>query len=174
MERFIYHRLTDCNHSLYGSNRNTSFEASFAMSNIGELFFLGRILDSQNQELFCNCTLSNLDQSFSETYRNWSPAEDFQEFIRDVETLTSISEDSIYFVAPYHDLSLEAKLAPIRPKGYWVSIHFHHFKILGDYKWQDSSTMSINMLCTGEEFIHFLKALQYDLDMLLSQRLEIE
>lgn len=173
MERVIYHRLTDWNHSFYGPNLNTSFEAGFAMSNRGELFVSGRVLDSKDRELFCSYALTDLDQSLSATYKTWNPAEELKDFIQDAENLAFTSEDSICFMAPYNDLCVEAKLAPTRPKGYCLSIHLHHFTIFGNYKWQDSGTISINMLCEEQEFIRFLRCLQSDLDILLSQRLEI-
>ena len=64
-------------------------------------------------------------------------------------------------------VSLETKLVPTRPKGYGLKVHMHHFRIFDDYHWRDSGTISINMICKGDEFLDFLRYLKVDLDALL-------
>jgi hypothetical protein len=155
-----FYRLTDWNHSLHGSQNHTNFEAGFFLDKDGGLYLHGRVLDSNEKELFGSNGIRDLT---SGVYQDWDPRNALSEFIEAIE-LQTIEVEATYFQTPFLEMTLEVKGPVANPKVFATTISMSlKFSILGQYKWQDSGHISIGMLCHKDHLLSFAKGLQSDL-----------
>lgn len=154
-----FHRITDRNHSIYGLQKHTSFEAAFSVASDGSLCLCGRVLDSEHREIFCSSDIRDITL---EKYQDWNPAKDLADFIEAIE-LETISIETTYFQTPYLEMSFEVKGPIAGPDILAMSITMSlNFRILESYQWQDSGHIHIAMLCHRKDLLAFAKGLQAD------------
>jgi hypothetical protein len=160
MSEIQFHRITDWNHSVYDLQNQTNFEAGFFLDKDGGLYLRGRVLDSNEKEIFSSGDARDL---VSEKYQTWDPRIDLSEFIEAIE-LQTVEVEPTYFQTPLLEMTFEVKGPVASPKVFATTISMSlKFSILGQYEWRDSGHVSISMLCHKDHLLAFSKGLQSNL-----------
>jgi hypothetical protein len=162
-----FYRITDWNHSLYDTKNHTIFEAGFFLDTDGELNLRGRVLDSNEKELFSSSDIRDLAPGL---YQDWDPRNSLSEFIEAIESQT-VKVEPTYFQTPLLEMTFEVKGPVANPKIFATTISMSlKFSILGQYEWRDSGHISIAMLCHKDHLLAFAKGLQSDLLALFARQ----
>jgi hypothetical protein len=160
MSEIQFYRISDWNQSVYDLQKHTNFEAGFFMDKGSRLFLRGRVLDSNEKEIFSSGDISDL---VSERYQTWDPSTDLSEFIEAIE-LQTVEVEPTYFQTPFLEITFEVKGPVASPKVFATTISMSSkFSILGQYEWRDSGHISISMLCHKDNLLAFAKGLQSSL-----------
>ena len=171
MNEIKFHRITDWNVSVYESDKHTSFEAGFFMSEEKALFLHWRAIDSNGVEIFRNADMRAfvLERHQLERYQAWNPEGNLEEFINAID-LQNIEEESEYFETPFGELMIEVKGPVANPQAFGTTIYMRMGMVILDrYEWQDSGQIGIWMLCHKENLLEFARGLKADLLGLRSQ-----
>jgi hypothetical protein len=168
MKQRVY-RITDCNASLYALNKHLSFDASFYIDEDTSLIFLAKIVDSQDVVILKNGDLREYSESTLEIYQNWNPLAEFQQFCNDFET-QDISSDTIGFLGPMAEVSLEIEGPIADPQVYGVIIHMSEFILMNTYQPRDTGSISVSLLCKKQDISQMLAHLYSDLQDCITQR----
>ena len=160
MSEHKFHRITDRNYDIYGLKKHTSFEAAFSIADDGALCLRGKVIDSENREIFCSNDIRDIAL---EKYQCWDPHDSLAEFIETIELETTNVEPA-YFQTPLLEMSLEVKGPIASPQVFATTVTMSlNFSVLGSYQWKDSGHIHITMLCHKDNLLAFAKGLQSDL-----------
>jgi hypothetical protein len=129
---------------------------------------LVKILDSDNTEIFSTLSTDSSDIYRSVSYVNQALHPNFKSFIQDIEKQVAPEDEYAYFSTIYPGVTMEVGIAPVTPREYRVIIHLCHYMIMGQYQWCGGSSISVNMMCKGDDLMNFLKGLNSDLEILLN------
>lgn len=174
MAQIRYHRITDWNGPLDGSDRRVSFEAGFNLSPEQALTIHGRVIDSAGLTVLSSMNPLESGPEIGldaiSLYRRWHPEEALAGLVQAVES-QSIEGEAAYFGTPLCELTLEVR-GPIAHRsvfGLFASMA-GSFTLPGGYRWASSGHISVGLLCEAERLLAFLKGLQQDLAGLRGQR----
>jgi hypothetical protein len=160
MSKIQFHRIADWNHSVYGLQNQTNFEAGFFLEKDRGLYLQGRVLDSNEKEIFSSGDLRDLG---SDKYQIWDPRIDLSKFIEAIE-LQTVEVEPTYFQTPFLEMTLEVKGPVAHRQVFATTISMSSkFTVLGQYEWRDSGHISISMLCHKDPLLAFARGLQSDL-----------
>ena len=160
-----WHRITDWNNSPYGLQKHTSFEAAFELRDASFLYLRGKITDADGKELFRSGDISDL---VTDEYQSWNPRNNLEQFIEAI-TQQTVETEPAYLQTPYMGMTIEVKGPVANPKVFATTISMSlNFRILDSYQWQDSSSISVSMLCHKDQLLLFARGLQTDLERLIN------
>jgi hypothetical protein len=168
MKPAVYRQIRNSEPSIFGSEYFTTLEASFSLREDGHPFLLVRILDSDNTEIFSTLSTDGSDMYGSVSYVNQALQPSFKSFIQDIEKQAAPEDDCAYFSTIYPGVTMEVGIAPVIPREYRVIIYLYHCIIMGQYQWCGGSSISVYMMCKGDDLMNFLKGLNSDLEILLN------
>ncbi len=170
----VYRRITDSNRNLIEYKNRTHFEAGFCRVNQGVILLIGRVIDSSEREIFRSGNLfdslphlENCSELITK-YLKWDFSQVLQDVIHSVES-EDITEEPTSLSGPMLEVSFEIQGPMIIQDAFKVTLSMSQgFDVLDQYQWQDSSYISLGMLCKREMLLQFLYDLQDDLSQLLT------
>ena len=171
MRDYSFRRITDWNHSIHCLKKHTSFEAAFSLDDDGAIYLRGKVIDSDNREIFCS---NDIREMALGAYQDWEPEHSLAEFIEAIESET-VDVETAYFKTPLSEMSLEVKGPIANPQVFGITITMAlNFSVLELYQWKDSGSIRIAMLCHKDHLLTFAKGLQADLFDLQKTRDSLE
>lgn len=158
-----FHRISDVGHSLRELNRSINFEARFTLEDDTALIMHGRIVDFEGREIFSSCDARDIAL---DKYKSWDPRKELRELI---ETMNSegFIEERMMFAAPLLEINFQIDGTGPYQNTYRVIVNMSYgFKVLEEYKWNNSGCLSVSMFIDKQELLVFLRCLSSDLDSL--------
>jgi hypothetical protein len=168
MKTPAYRQIRSSDLSIFDPKQFAILEAGFSLREDGYPFLSVKILDSDNTEIFGTLSADSSDVYRSVSYVNPALHPSFQSFIQDIEQQSTPEDEPAYFSTVYPGVTMEVGVAPITPKEYRVIIYLYHCVIVSQYQWSSGSSISVSMMCKGDDLMNFLKELNSDLELLLS------
>ncbi|MGB8699453.1 MAG: hypothetical protein WCD18_08565 [Thermosynechococcaceae cyanobacterium] len=168
MKTSAYRQIRNSDLSIFNPEQFTILEAGFSLREDGYPFLSVKILDSDNTEIFSTLSADSSDVYRSVSYVNPALHPSFQSFIQDIEQQSTPEDERAYFSTVYPGVTLEVGVAPFTPREYRVIIYLYHYMIMSQYQWRSGSSISVSMMCKGDDLMNFLKELNSDLELLLS------
>jgi len=169
MAEIKYRRITDCNCTIEGLERHTSFEAGFYLSEEKIPVIRGKLIDSNGVEILCSVDPQQSYPFSTEFYRGWNPSDALAKMIEAVES-DFPDKEPVEFVTPLLCLSFDIRGPIGTPDMFGVIVNMSLMvTLMGSYHWKDSGYISVGILCMREPLLAFLKGLQDDYSKLIEE-----
>jgi hypothetical protein len=164
----IYRRITDINGGLIDPTKHTHFEAGFYRIDRGIILLRSRVVDSAERVIFQSGNpfddLAHLasNPDLKTKYLEWNLAQQLQDVIQAIQS-EDITQEPACLGTPMCETTFEIQGPTIVEDAFKVTLSMSlGFIILDRYQWQDSSYISVGMLCKRETLLQFLNHLKND------------
>jgi hypothetical protein len=160
--------MTDINGGLIDPTKRTHFEAGFHRIDRGIILLISRVVDSAERIIFQSGNpfddLAYLESrpDFITRYAEWNIPQQLQDVTQAIQSEEIVQEPTC-FGAPMCETTFEIQGPTIVKDAFKVTLSMSlGFTILDRYQWQDSSYISVGMLCKRETLLQFLNHLKND------------